>query len=572
MEGGGEKHGLPGAAAQEQPPLKRARRTTSDFLKARRQGLTSGGLELQVHSEASDATSSALAQQPQDLAIPSFSSIEPLFESFAGEVADPAKEFEVSQRHAAEARQDRYAALSRRQDTAPQFAIPELCRSEDIACDLTLRQGLRLATPHASLRWLRRLPAALRCQSMRSQDLSKGHVRDAALELCEASLPQLLSDPDKAVAWLARVAACLSWYEVEGPLLPSIGSESIPTASMGTAVASAALQKEAQRRVEEWDESYRSLWLLMRQGMLPSFGIIAERFTVMVFSEGTGPWTSPMTGETFKPSQAQPCAVLWPSSYELRSVLQENHVHFEMAAASVQAGFPWAPGVAGQLAPDETAAAGSLVAPPAADPGSRLGTSEDMVQTDLRELRRDGEAVLAPEELGRGAGPAVSALWFEGSWRVHALLDVLRQQMLGHPLPSSPPAPRRLPLLLAPAPFANASVKSAEVVKTQTTSAPASTAPTAAGSTSGDPAAGASHGVAELRGCFFPSQVRRFLELLRVLLPSFSCEFHLAHRHGAGANVFTQLGPRRIEAVSCECTGASPGKPADWKWEFRVGQ
>merc|ERR1712048_1325727 len=127
---------------------------------------------------------------------------------------------------------------------------------------------------------------------------------------------------------------------------------------------------------------------------------------------------------------------------------------------------------------------------------------------------KDGEKVVSPDAAGASgaAMPASSTLWFEGAWRVHALLDVLRQHALGAPLSGARTAAPTLPRLIAPSPFAHATACSAEVVKTQSVPAVASGAPGGRQETE-------TRNVAELIGFFFPTQVRKLLELFRMLLP-----------------------------------------------------
>eukprot|EP00933_Yihiella_yeosuensis_P027651 TRINITY_DN21551_c0_g2_i1.p1 TRINITY_DN21551_c0_g2~~TRINITY_DN21551_c0_g2_i1.p1 ORF type:complete len:594 (-),score=129.96 TRINITY_DN21551_c0_g2_i1:132-1841(-) len=560
------------------PPPKRARMTTSEFLRARRQGAGGGIAPKEELLSQPTGDMGALAEIPE-AEMPSIT-VEGLQEAFAGKAEDLS-----GANHAKKVAQHTSASVQQRAKEFEQKArqplvdAPKLTSSEDIASDLTLRRALKVATPHSSLKWLRRIPAALRCQSLRSQDLSKGHVRDAALQLCETSLPNLLSDPDKAVAWLARIAACLSWHEVDGPPLPASFERPVERDSSShlasADAAKRALQQEARRKVEDWDEAYRSLWLLLRQGTIPSYAIVADRFSLMVFGEGSGSWTSPSTGEPVKPSQAEPCAVLWPSSYQLRSLLQANHVHFEMMIADVAQEAPATTSSSSPKAVDDGAlvAVSSFGGSALVVPGGVDGAADEMTTAvaELRALRRDGETVTAPEDAaGSLSIPSSSALFFKGKWRVHALIDVLRRYLLGHPLPGAEKTPNKLPVLLAPGPFVNAAAKSAEVVKTQTVSAASASAQSGAGvndAGTGTGGTGDIHCSAELNGVFFPSQVRRLMELLRVLLPSFSCEFPNAPKHGVGTNVFTQLGARRIEAVSCEGTG----NPSKWKWDFRVG-
>mmetsp|Transcript_16306 Transcript_16306/g.28528 ORF Transcript_16306/g.28528 Transcript_16306/m.28528 type:complete len:531 (-) Transcript_16306:77-1669(-) len=517
--------------------LKR-KRSTADFVRARRQGVLPSGLERPPSEE--------LLLKEDDAPVKSFTA-ESLDQAFGDAAVENAREIEVARMRAAQFRKDTYVALEQAAQK-PDESLPQLDDSKDMNSDLNVQNGLRLTTTHASLRWLRRLPTALRCQSIRAQDLRQGAVREAALELCGTSLPGLLTDPDKAASWLARVASCLSWYEAEGPMRPPDASSS--TSSGSRAAAAPSQEKDATKKVEDWDEAYRSLLPLLRQGQVPCFAIMAERFSVEVFGEGSLP-VEQRGGE-----DPEPVAVLWPSSYELREMLQENHVHFEMA--SEPAGTQDV-----ELRPIADIATGGEAALSRNGTLATPGPKADAARADLRELRRDGEKALAPEDLASGKSKAQSsALYFKGAWRVHALVDVLRQYFLSHPLPGGPKSPGWLPLLVAPTPFANATVRSADVAKTMTSPATAS-----AGAASGADAGATQQHMAELTGRFFPAQLEHFLKLLRVLLPSFSCEFTLAPRH-TGCNVFTRLGSRRIEAVLCERVSDTA---AGWKWSFRLG-
>jgi len=414
--------------------------------------------------------------------------------------------------------------------------------SEDFGHDLSLKTVLRLSTPHASFRWLRRLPPALRCQSLKSLDgPNAAAVREAILEMCRECLPKLMEVPDKAVRWVERIASCLSWYQLDGPPMPST--------PLAQSLNSTPEERAARRRVEEWDEAYRSLEVLLRQGMVPTFTILADRFSVAVFGDGAGPWKSSRTGSMQQPTRDSPCAVLFPSRDEFRTMLQENHVPFEVAKIRRSPGTQDASDsrdqqLDGALAVREEALV--LAGGPKAVP-------ELETQSDLRELRRDAEKVVFPEEMN-SVTPMSSALWLEGSWRVHALLDVLRQHFLAAPLAASPLAAPRLPRLVSPAPFAHAAVSSVEVLGTQTL-----------------PGNGQPQYTAELGGFFFPGQVRRLLEFLRVLLPSFSCGFTAEAHHRLGINAFTPLGTRHIESVECERTQAGADSAAGWKWEFKLG-
>lgn len=202
-------------------------------------------------------------------------------------------------------------------------------------------------------------------------------------------------------------------------------------------------------------------------------------------------------------------------------------------------------------------------------PADRVPNIIEENQADLRDLRKDGERVVTPDEMSK-AKPPSTALWFEGAWRVHGMLDVLRQFLLSAPLPSAPTAaPPRLPRLIAPMPFSHAAVHSTEVVKTQT-----SRAGIGASSTASTVREKVNNGederhTVELSGCFFPGQVRRLLELLRVPLPSFTCRLAAEPRHSTGINAFTQLGMYRLEGVRCERLPAAEGSEG-WNWEFEL--
>ncbi|CAJ1380836.1 unnamed protein product [Effrenium voratum] len=396
-------------------------------------------------------------------------------------------------------------AAKRALEKAHEVQLPQLSSPEDLLADLALQRHLRLRSA-VSLRFLR-LPPALRCGAAAA---FAAPAREEALELLAASLPHLpgaqrdfglgkaldwMSQKDRAVAWLGRIASSLSWHEADGP--PNKQTNEPP-----------------DEKVKDWDEAYRSLWVLLRQGVLQSFSMESERFTVTVFGEGTGPWTAGDAGDArgaVRPSSKEPCAVVWPSTRELRGLLQEEQAPFSVPKEQM------------------------------------LGLEEavsDQTLAELRELRRDGIKASTPEV--RNA-LSTAALWFQGPWRVQCLMDVLRQYFLGQPSPGFPPPPQHLPKLFATGPFVNSTVKSAQVVKIARE--PGRTDP--------------GEHMAELRGRFFPLQLRKFLELLRVSLPKFSCEL-LAPNDCAGLNSFTQLGQHRIEAVSCERSSDN------WRWSFQL--
>ena len=298
------------------------------------------------------------------------------------------------------------------EDASPH--LPHLSSAEDISSDQAVQHTLRLTTSVMSWKWLRRLPSALRY----SKDLNDP-VRAAALDACHASLPHLLSDENKAVSLLAKIANSLCWYEVEGPV-PVPGP-----------VQSSSCQQS--RQIREWDEAYRSLWVLLRQGVVPSFCLEAERFSVMVFGDGGGTWTSPSSGQQVKPSRSEPCAILWPSIRELRSMLQENHVYFDMPPRSLQrqASTAEPPRLAGDGASGLRA-----VVPLSKGCSDGEAAVSDTTRQDLLELRRAGVRAKTPGD-GDYFTNIKSALCFQGGWRVHLLLNVLRQHFLGQPMPAA---------------------------------------------------------------------------------------------------------------------------------------
>jgi len=461
---------------------------------------------------------------------------------------DSSKSFEAAEK--SRVRQlERAAERERQKVTRSTKSTPSLQSSEDLSGDLSIKTSIRLTTTHGPFAWLRRLPAVLRSQA---GDAMKGPARELVLAMCKDSLPKLMTDPDKALLWMERIANCLTWHQLEGP--------SVPTAPLSSG---ASLEERlAWRRVEEWDEAFRSLHALLRQGLVSTYAIVSERFAVIVLGQGSGPWISTRSSETQRPTYAAPCAVLCPSVDELRRMLQENHVSFEVAEITRQED----PAPPSELTSEESrqtlqqqeeGGKTQLAVPFAAEPPA---SSMEQIRSDLRELRRIGEKVVTPDEQGR-ITPLSSALWFEGAWRVHGLLDVLRQHFLAAPLPGAPPSAVRLPRLVAPTTFCHASVKCAEVLKTQTFKA---------SGPSGMPGDKMQH-LAELSGNFFPGQVRRLLELLRVLLPSFECNLVTEQRHCVGINAFTQLGMHHVEVVKCESAEVGLGGTLGWKWEFKLG-
>lgn len=380
--------------------------------------------------------------------------------------------------------------------------------SEDLFLDLSVKTALRLSTPHESFKWLRRLPPCLRCQQPRVSDASRCAMEDAVADVCRSSLPMLLEDTEKAVRWMERIAACCSWYELAGPSIPTV-----PRTTEGSD------ERAAWRRVDQWDESYRSLEVLLRQGLIPGFVLAGDRFSVTVLGE---------SGKRLRPgTESEMFAVLCPSQDEIRVMLQENHVEFEVAPCGA------VPSGTGIVATTEA---------------TRSLSRRPSDIKDLVALRRDGEKVKTPDAVEVAGVPMSSALWFEGSWRVHALLDVLRQSFLAAPLTAAPSQPR-LPRLVSPHPFVNAVANTAEV-KTQTL-------------TNGQ------H-TAELTGMFFPQQVQGLLKLLRVFLQTFSCQLTPEPRHSVGINSFTKLGMQQVESVDCASVADTNGTTF-WKWGFKLG-
>lgn len=435
---------------------------------------------------------------------------------------------------------------------------PLLSSSEDIGSDLSVKTTLNLSTSHLSFRWLRRLPPALFCQALRVDSNKGSAARDAVLEVCRECLPALTEAPEKAVRWMERIASCLCWHQLDGPVRPPHPALASRNQTVG------AEDRVARRRVEEWDEGYRSLEVLLRQGMVSTYTMLADRFSVSVYGDGAGPWVQTIAGTPKQPSRSTPCAVMCPSPGNsldsIRTMLQESHVPFEVAVLCKVS--TEGPPSNGATAPATVAAAatseGVLVATSGGVPGknsSANGAAEhDQLKSDLRELRSVGERVVCPEEVN-GTLPICEALWFEGAWRVHALLDVMRQHFLAAPLPGAPRPPNKLPRLLSPTQFGNSTARSAEVIGTQTLSRQV----------------GGSVYTAELEGFFFPRQVRMLLEMFRVLLPSFSCGMTADVRHRAGINAFTQLGMKHVEFVECERTQAGRDAAAGWRWEFKLG-
>jgi len=518
------------------PPAKRMRRSASDFIKEQRSRPPAAAAAAAISASSTSACSTALVAY--DGAAPLVISRGISMPSILEEVEEY-QQFDEDSRNHFEAACNVAASVGSQiwRPSGPSGGPPPpvLKSSEDLTGDLSLKTSLRLSTPHVSFRWLRCLPPALWCPLRAQTDDARAKVREAVLNMCRDCLPALLENPDNAAKWLERVVGCLSWYEIMGPPLPSFRRH---VSISGPAEAEVNL---AWRRVEQWDEAFRSLVVLLRQGLVSTFVVVADRFSVIVLGEGSGPWISPSGGKPHKPTRDDPCAVLFPSQV-IRRVLQENHVPFETARAQEEEGSKQNVKVNGDKASEVAIVDSAIV------------DTEEMV-----DLVRDGEKVLMPDN--SDGSPLSSALWFHGAWRVHAMLDILRQFSLGAPLTSVSNTPTRLPRLVAPSSFNNATARVADIVKTHSSPIAPTEAETLAGSVPGE-----SH-MAELRGCFFPGQVRRFLELLRVLLPKFSCKLATEPRHSSGINVFTQLGLHRVSEVECERVGKSP---TDWKWQLTL--
>lgn len=549
---------------QPGPPPKRPRRamSTSDFIRERRLGRAASQAALVPVDEEAETIPATLPGAAAGALVPAGDAPPPVVhqyfqDSINNELAEASQQLLLAEQE--EETEQNFArtlllrskqleagwrsSLESKEPKSPDE--PVLQSAEDLLGDLSLKHGLRLATTHASFKWLHRLPPSLRCRpGAQRGDATHNAARDTVLQVCRECLPLMVSDPDKAVQWMDRIIRCLSWYEVEGPAMPT-------TASASSAATSAVPEeRSAWRRTEEWDEAFRSLHTLLRQGLVSSFVVVAERFTVTVFGDGSGPWESANDGSSHRPTQQSPCAVVCPSHAEFRTMLQENHVGFDIADV-----FGSKVDAAG--AGDGLASASTAVVPFQND---RAAQEEKSLLKEMRELRKDNEKVLSPGRPRRANKPVSTALWLEGAWRVHAMLDVLRQFFLAAPLEAKPTSPSRLPRLIAPVPFSHAALHAAQVVKTHTPKPPGS------GATAGG-AATANKGneyVAELSGCFFPIQVRRLLELLRVPLPSFSCRLVAESRHSPGINAFTKLGSYRVEGVRCEKDGDK------WKWAFEL--
>jgi len=250
-------------------------------------------------------------------------------------------------------------------------------------------------------------------------------------------------------------------------------------------------------------------------------------------------------------------------------MLQENHVPFDIAPfeiAEVAQKVNSARASLQRQATEEhlleSGVEGMQIVPTTDAPLAPVRHDEAEIRSDLHWL---GESAahhppdkVRFDELKSGVAPLSSALFFNGALPVHALLDVLRQYFLKEPIQPEVRPPSKLPKLVAPSPFSNAAAQWADVIKTKTHKS----------NTDGSGPVAVAH-TAEVSGFFFPGQVRKFLELLRVVLPGCSCSFGAESPHTAGINTFTQLGLRRVTAVECEqvCIDGQ----TTWNWEFKLG-
>lgn len=432
---------------------------------------------------------------------------------------------------------------------------PTLHSADDLLQDIGVKTHLRLTTSHFSFKWLQRLPLSLRSQL----HAARTSARDEVVDVCRECLPDLAGDPDNAVRWMGQIANTLSWSELEGPVRPA-EPRKYPPSSM------TAVQRAAWRRMDEWDEAFRSLENLLRQGLIPSFVIEDKWFTVTVLGEGAGKCSpASESGAAQRPTKQAPVAVMCPSQDDVRKMLQRHHAGFKTAGATRPGNCSASPLSQPEPEAAEDEAATQIV--PTAAPCTTLAPTRSLQRVpsestaQLVELRMLGHKVLTEEEQ-RKEGPQNSALCFEGAWRVHALLDVLRQHFLAAPLRGSPTPANSLPRLLAPSPFCHASARFAEVSRTHTMNV---------ATTEGAPPQ-RTH-VAEIAGCFFPSNIQSLLRNLRVPLPSFECLMSSDAPHSVGANAFTPLGMRRVDAVKCEriCSDSCAGDASSWRWQFSLG-
>merc|ERR1719296_481018 len=152
---------LVSSQSQLQPPAKRIRRSTADIRRQRQQAATAAGLaDAALEKEVESVTAASDQARFLDLAEP--------IGKFEADEQDPvdaggARGFATA---ASQSKRQTTAALDSQLQPVDEEASPVLLTSsEEIGNDMSLKTGLRLTNPHGSLRWLRRLPAGLRCQT-----------------------------------------------------------------------------------------------------------------------------------------------------------------------------------------------------------------------------------------------------------------------------------------------------------------------------------------------------------------------------------------------------------------------
>lgn len=513
----------------EESRAKRVKRTLSEITKEQRQRppATIAGLPRLARALSSEVVDSLdVVPRAQVEAVQEhFSQVEPFQVDMAEELPNHDPALQELTRASSRRKEEKLFQEQEQERLAVLRDQPVMESSNDITCDLTLRTAMRLVCPKQSWRWLKRLPPILGVPSLQGKESIKEHMAVVCKMLSEQDLPGMMNNLDNATKWLFTLANCLSWHQLEGPQLPKLPTPAAPLPATPEA-------KAAWKQVMRWDEAYRGLGALLTQGVAPCFSIVAERFTVTVFGEGSGPWTAATSvagheGDAIKrPRENSPVAVLGPALRDLRSMLMAHNVSFEAASCSAAS---------------------------SSKPGLKREHShlDDAARHELQELENKGERVLRKDD---DTSAYNVQLWFDGRTSVHAMLDVLRQYFLGHSLEQAPKPLARLPLLVSATPFPWASTEMAEVVKIREATSGAAGAPASA----------------ELHGLFFPTKARRLAELLRVTHHEFTMEFPQEPQHGSGVNVFTILGPRRIESVTCEKLGSDPSERSKFSWEFRL--
>merc|ERR1712203_416376 len=94
--------------------------------------------------------------------------------------------------------------------------------------------------------------------------------------MCRECSPKLMGHPEKAVKWLERITACLCWYQMDGVAIPNNPRMPTETKELKDEKKHKE-QMKAWRKVEEWEEAYRSLEILLRQGLISTFVIVGEQ-------------------------------------------------------------------------------------------------------------------------------------------------------------------------------------------------------------------------------------------------------------------------------------------------------